>query len=117
MIDFTGLDDVSAVRARALDPPQDTCRAGDVEAVRAGTATSPRGRRSAATTAVARLAGLPLVGENPGGPGLAHTGGAPDSDGSADQLHHAPDTRGNADSHSSTGHSRRRSIETIPGCK
>jgi hypothetical protein len=28
-IDFTGLDDVSAVRARALDPAQDDCRDGD----------------------------------------------------------------------------------------
>ena len=42
------------------------------------------------TTANARLAGLPLVGENPGGPALAHTGGAPDSDGAAEQLRHAP---------------------------
>ena len=90
MIDFAGLDDVSAVRARALDPPQDTCRPADADAVRA---EERRGRPWPAqrvTTAVARLAGLPLVGENPGGPGLAHTGGAPDSDSAAEQLRHAP---------------------------
>ena len=61
-----------------------------MEAVRTGDGDVAAWPAQRWTTAVARLAGLPLVGENPGGPGLAHTGGAPDSDGSADQLHHAP---------------------------
>ena len=90
VIDFTGLDDVSAVRARALDPPQDSCRPDDVESVRAGIGDVAAWPAQRWTTAVARLAGLPLVGENPGGPDLAHTGGAPDSDGAAAQLQHAP---------------------------
>ena len=35
VIDFAGLDDVSAVRARALDPLQDACWFDDVDTVRA----------------------------------------------------------------------------------
>jgi hypothetical protein len=89
VIDFAGLDDVSAVRARALDPPQDSCRPGDVEAVRAGTGEVALWSAQRWTTANARLVGLPLVGENPGAPTLAHTGGATDSDGAPDQLRHA----------------------------
>jgi hypothetical protein len=90
VIDFTGLDDVTAVRARALDPPQDSCSPGDEEAVRTGDSDVSTWSAQRFTTAVARIADLPLIGENPGGPGLAHTGGAPDSDGPAAQLHHAP---------------------------
>ena len=93
VVDFTGLDDVSAVRARALDPPQDTCRPSDVETVRAGDAGAVLWSAQRWTTANARLVGLPLVGENPGGPDLAHTGGAPDSDSTAEQLRNAPAVR------------------------
>ena len=90
VVDFTGLDDVSAVRARALDPSADGCRPNDEQAVRVGDddVASWSGQRF--TTAVARLAGLPLVGENPGSAALAHTGGTPDSDALAAQLQHAP---------------------------
>ena len=90
VVDVTGLDDVSAVRARALDPPQDSCRDDDVDAVRAGSGAVALWPAQRWVTANARLVGLALVGENPGDPALAHTGGAPDSDGSAAQLRHAP---------------------------
>lgn len=90
VVDVTGLDDVSAVRARALGPPQDTCRDDDGDAVAAGSGAVARWPAQRWTTANARLAGLVLVGENPGDPGLADTGGAPDSDGLAAQLRHAP---------------------------
>jgi hypothetical protein len=84
-IDFTGLDDVSAVRARALHPAQDGCRAGDES--RADVADWS-GQRFIA--ALARRHGLGLVGENPGAPDAPHTGGAADSDPLAEQLVRAP---------------------------
>ena len=90
VIDFAGLDDVSAVRARALDPPQDACRSDDVDTVRARSGEVALWSAQRWTTANARLTGLALVGENPGGPALAHTGGAPDSDSAAEQLRYAP---------------------------
>jgi hypothetical protein len=89
VVDFTGLDDVSAVRARALNPPRDGCRPNDAEAVRAGARDVASWSGQRFTTAVARLAGLPLVGENPGSAALAYTGGAPDSDALTEQLQHA----------------------------
>jgi hypothetical protein len=84
-IDFTGLDDVSAVQARALDPAQDGCRAGDES--RADVADWSAQRFIAA---LARRNGLGLVGENPGSPDAPHTGGAADSDPLAEQLVRAP---------------------------
>lgn len=85
-IDFTGLDDVTAVRAGDAA----TCRPGDEDGLldRTDVAGWP-GQRF--TGAVARSVGLGLVGENPGDPGAPFTGGADDSDPVADQLRLAPD--------------------------
>jgi hypothetical protein len=87
-IDITGIDDDTAVRARALPTPQDSCRADDVEDL----LTRPdTGAWSAQrwTIANARRAGLPVIGENPGPPGMAFTGGSPWSDPVAEQLRRA----------------------------
>jgi hypothetical protein len=88
-VDFTGLDDVTAVRARAAGRPQDSCRSGDADGLLA--------RRDVAdwsaqrfVAALARRAGLGLVGENPGPPDAPQTGGAADSDPLAEQLRRAP---------------------------
>ena len=95
VLDFTGLDDASAVTARRLDPPQDRCRPDDVPGPdgtdlldRTDTALWP-GQRF--TAALARHSGLAIVGENPGAPHLPFTGGDPASDTSAQQLQRAPD--------------------------
>ena len=87
VVDFTGLDDDAAVRARRSDVPQDTCRGGDTELVATGQGVDEwPGLRW--TTAVARRAGLDLIGENPGPPDAPYTGGSADSDPIADQLVH-----------------------------
>jgi hypothetical protein len=90
VVDFTGLDDASAVVARGLDPPQDRCRPDDTDGLleRTDTADWP-GQRW--TSALARQYDLALVGENPGSPDAPQTGGAPVSDSSAQQLQRAPD--------------------------
>jgi hypothetical protein len=87
-IDFTGIDDGTAVRARALDPPQDGCRPDDVDGLltRPGTALWSAQRW---TVANAHRVGLPVIGENPGPPGMAFTGGSGWSDPSAEQLRRA----------------------------
>jgi hypothetical protein len=87
-VDFTGLDDVTAVRARRTDPHQAGCRPDDVARV----VTDPAAEAWPAqrwTIATARLNGLGVLGENPGPPAAPFTGGAADSDGLADQLVHA----------------------------
>jgi hypothetical protein len=89
-IDFTGLDDVTAVRARALDPAQDACAPGDEDGLLERTDVADWSAQRF-TSALARRAGLGLVGENPGPPDAPHTGGAADSDPLADQLQRAPD--------------------------
>jgi len=82
-VDFTGLDDVSAVRARPQ--AQDACRAGDENRTDVADWSAQR-----FTSALARRFGLGLVGENPGPPDAPHTGGAADSDPLAEQLVRAP---------------------------
>jgi hypothetical protein len=89
-VDFTGFDDTSAVRARALAPPQDACRAGDTEAASRAGLEVGQWSNQRWTTANARLVGLSLVGENPGPPDGAHTGGGPNSDSTLEQLQNAP---------------------------
>jgi hypothetical protein len=85
LIDFTSLDDDSAVRARAAVPPQDTCRPDDTpDSLTA--AGLERGATQRWTVAVARAAGLGVVAENPGPPGQANTGGTAQSDGEAAQM-------------------------------
>jgi hypothetical protein len=86
-IDFTGLDDVSAVRARATG--QDRCRPGDEDGLPERTDVGAWSAQRF-TTALARRAGLGLVGENPGPPDAPDTGGASDSDPLAEQLRLAP---------------------------
>jgi hypothetical protein len=88
-VDFTGLDDITAVQARALDPVQDACRPGDEDGLleRSDVADWSAQRF---TAALARRTGLGLVGENPGRPDAPHTGGTADSDPLADQLQRAP---------------------------
>ena len=87
VVDFTGLDDVSAVRAR--EAGLDRCLPGDEHdlTARADVADWPPQRF---TAAAARAAGLALVGENPGPPDAPFTGGSDDSDTLADQLRWAP---------------------------
>lgn len=88
-VDFTGLDDVSAVRARAEEEPQDRCLSSDEEDVLQESDVS-KWSSHRYTSALARLAGLGLVGENPGPPDSPFTGGSPLSDSLADQLWTAP---------------------------
>jgi hypothetical protein len=78
-VDFTGLDDVTAVLARRAVPPQDACQPGDPETAAAGVGVEEwSGQRF--TLATARHHGLNTVGENPGPPNEPTTGGSPDSD-------------------------------------
>ncbi|MDR6639081.1 hypothetical protein [Paenarthrobacter nitroguajacolicus] len=88
-IDFTGLDDVSDVWARTADPPQDRCRPGDETGVVRDDVSEWSSHRY--TSALARRAGLGLVGENPGPPDAPFTGGSPFSHSLADQLRLAPE--------------------------
>lgn len=87
-VDFTGLDDVSDVRARAADPPQDQCRPGDDDNVLLADVSLWSSHRY--TSSLARRAGLGLVGENPGPPDAPFTGGSPQSHSLAQQLRMAP---------------------------
>ena len=87
-LDFTGLDDDTAVRARRADPPQDMCRDGDVEVVASGGSGAEAWSGLRWTIAVARRAGLRVIGENPGPPDAPFTGGSDDSDSLAAQLAH-----------------------------
>ncbi|MEJ2868911.1 hypothetical protein WCD74_14155 [Actinomycetospora sp. OC33-EN08] len=90
VVDVTGLDDATAVRARRLDPPQDRCTPGDAEALVSGDAALDDWPNQRVTVAAAARAGLPTAGENPGPPGPT-TGGDPDSDSEADQVRYAVD--------------------------
>jgi Beta-galactosidase len=84
-VDFTGLDDISAVRARRLSPPQDSCRPGDPERAAAGVDVEDWAAQRY-TIALAQHYGLAVVGENPGPPDEPNTGGESDSDTVAEQL-------------------------------
>lgn len=87
-VDFTGLDDVSDVKARAEEPRQDRCLPGDEQNVLQEDAHLWSSHRY--TTALARRAGLGLVGENPGPPDSPFTGGSALSDSPSEQLRRAP---------------------------
>ncbi|WP_159701108.1 hypothetical protein [Arthrobacter sp. 18067] len=87
-VDFTGLDDVSDVKARAAEPRQDQCLSTDDENVLQQDVSAWSSHRY--TTALARRAGLGLVGENPGPPDAPFTGGSPLSHNLAEQLQTAP---------------------------
>ncbi|GAA4914790.1 beta-galactosidase-like protein [Actinomycetospora succinea] len=89
VVDLTSVDDATAVRARALDPPEDTCRPEDPAVALDPTVRVERWSNLRFARAQAARAGLPVVGENPGPPGET-TGGAADSDQEAEQVRRAP---------------------------
>lgn len=89
VIDLTSVDDATAVRARALDPPEDLCTPEDAEDSLAPTVRVERWSNLRFARAQAARAGLAVVGENPGPPGEA-TGGVPDSDPEIEQVRRAP---------------------------
>jgi hypothetical protein len=89
VVDLTGVDDATAVTARALTPPQDGCTAADATtSVQAGTRVQDWSNLRFARAQAAR-AGLPAVGENPGPPGT-ETGGTASSDSEAEQIRRSP---------------------------
>ncbi|WP_147331985.1 beta-galactosidase [Geodermatophilus marinus] len=88
--DSSSVDDATAVTARQLDPPQDSCRPGDADR---DLLTEPDvGQWSSVrwTMANARTAGLGLMGENPGSPDTPRTGGNDLTDSAGEQMDHAP---------------------------
>ncbi|MHC1560705.1 hypothetical protein ACR9E3_17240 [Actinomycetospora sp. C-140] len=89
VVDLTSVDDASAVRARALDPPQDTCEPEDATDSLEPTVRVERWSNLRFARAQAARAGLPVVGENAGPPGDT-TGGSPDSDPETEQVRRAP---------------------------
>jgi Beta-galactosidase len=88
--DVTGVDDATAVAARALNPPQDSCRPADATLPLRETSSVETWSATRWTVANARAAGLQVVGENPGPPATAGNGGDDSSDGLAEQLQYAP---------------------------
>ena len=88
--DVTGVGDATAVEARELDPPQDTCRKTDTALPLRSSTSVDTWSATRWTVANARAAGLRVVGENPGPPSAPGTGGVEESDGPADQLVNAP---------------------------
>jgi hypothetical protein len=85
LVDFTGMDDNTAVRARKANPPQDICQPGDTKELLTRTDVE-RWAAQRWTIANAELAHLSTVGENPGPPDAPTTGGSPDSDSEAQQM-------------------------------
>ncbi|MHC1560692.1 hypothetical protein ACR9E3_17175 [Actinomycetospora sp. C-140] len=89
VVDLTGVDDATAVTARSLTPPQDTCTASDATtSVQAGTPVQNWSNLRFARAQAAR-AGLAAVGENPGPP-AAETGGTATSDSESEQIRRSP---------------------------
>ncbi len=88
--DVTGVDDATAVAARQLDPPQDTCQPSDASLPLRAATSVDTWSATRWTVANARAAGLRVVGENPGHPDTPGTGGDGMSDDLAAQLVHAP---------------------------
>ncbi len=87
--DITGLGDASAVLARGESPPADTCLAEDAGLPLEDTPGVADWAASRWTIAVARSAGYPVMGENPGPPSQPGTGSAPNSDSLREQLRSA----------------------------
>ena len=88
-VDVTGVGDSTAVLARGLDPPQDSCRESDAALPLRKMPGVEKWSGFRWTAANARANGLQVVGENPGPPGDG-TGGDELSDDLAGQLEHAP---------------------------
>ncbi|RBY78262.1 hypothetical protein DQ238_12250 [Geodermatophilus sp. TF02-6] len=88
--DSSSVDDATAVTARELDPPQDTCQPGDADR---DLLTEPGVEQWSSvrwTVANARRAGLDVMGENPGSPDTPRTGGNELTDSPEEQMVHAP---------------------------
>ncbi|MDM7991136.1 hypothetical protein [Arthrobacter sp. zg-Y877] len=84
--DITGLGDPTAVLARSESPPTDTCRGEDAGLPLEETPGVQDWSASRWTIAVARSAGYPVMGENPGPSSQPGTGSAANSDPLRDQL-------------------------------
>lgn len=90
IIDVTGVDDSATVSSRQRIPPQDGCKPSDSK-IDLQTDLNVRHWSSFRwTTAIARQSGLAVIGENPGSPTRAGTGGSSNSDTLAEQLVYAP---------------------------
>ena len=90
VVDATSVDDSSAVIARDLAPPQDSCLASDTALPPQGIAGVDQWSTFRWTIANARAAGLRVIGENPGPPDDPGNGGDSSSDDLAGQLEHSP---------------------------
>lgn len=88
--DVTGIGDATAVQARRLRPPQDSCRPEDTQEDPRHASDVQDWSAFRWTIANARHAGLEVVGENPGSPDAPGTGGDDDSEGLVAQMEHAP---------------------------
>ncbi|TYC98992.1 hypothetical protein FQ377_08305 [Arthrobacter echini] len=87
--DITGLGDATAVRAREASPRADTCEDSDVDLSLEDTPEVADWSASRWTIALAREAGYPVMGENPGPPSNPGTGSDSDSDSLPEQLRFA----------------------------
>jgi hypothetical protein len=87
--DVTGVGDATAVTARSLDPPQESCRESDTSLPLREMPGVELWSASRWTIANARATGLRVIGENPG-PTTPANGGDASSDDLAGQLEHAP---------------------------
>ena len=89
VVDLTGVDDATAVTARAARPAQDQCAADDATtSVATATPVATWSNLRFARAQAAR-AGLAAVGENPGPP-AAQTGRTASSDTEAAQIRRSP---------------------------
>jgi hypothetical protein len=89
-VDSTSVDDSTAVAARQLDPPQDSCQPDDPTTVLLSDPDVEDWSSFRWTVANARAAGFPVVGENPGPPGAPGTGSDDQTDSIEEQMTYAP---------------------------
>jgi hypothetical protein len=89
-VDVTGLDDATAVMARALRPAQDLCTPMDSKVDLVSHPQVDQWSAARWTIANARRAGLEVLGENPGSPDAPGTGASSESDGLQAQMRYAP---------------------------
>lgn len=88
--DVTSLDDATAVQARMRRPATDTCQPMDHRIDLVAQPDVDLWSAARWTIANARRSGLEVIGENPGSPYAASTGGSPESDNLRSQMDHAP---------------------------
>lgn len=87
--DITGLGDATAVAARETSPAEDTCDPDDADLALEETDGVAEWAASRWSIAVARSAGYPVMGENPGPPDNPGTGSTDSSDSLREQLRFA----------------------------